>query len=128
VWPFDGALDELIQPEAIVIAETYPAEYYPELFRNALGRKTDCERRRSVSSNLTCWADDRNVVLTTEVRAEIERGFTSDDAFDAVIGLFGMLDVVLGFRGSGEPKDLKHNAIEGWILGHQAEDTAHGTS
>lgn len=31
IWPFSGRLAELAQPGKLVIAETYPAEYYPRL-------------------------------------------------------------------------------------------------
>lgn len=48
----------------------------------------------------------------------IEQGFPNgNDAFDAVIGLFGMLEVVLGYRATGEPIDKAVSDIEGWILG-----------
>jgi hypothetical protein len=47
-----------------------------------------------------------------------------DDAFDAVIGLFGMLQVCLGLRDSGEPDDESIREIEGWILGRQSRPVA----
>jgi hypothetical protein len=51
-----------------------------------------------------------------------------DDAFDAVIGGFGMLDIVLGFRNSGQRKSVERKAAVGWILVPLAEETAHGDS
>jgi hypothetical protein len=54
---------------------------------------------------------------------EIEDGFGpggGDDRFDAAVGLFGMLNVVLGRRPSGEPDDPVVRRIEGWILGQSA--------
>ena len=56
--------------------------------------------------------------------AEIEDGFgagaSGEDRFDAVAGLFGILNVVLGRRPSGEPDDPVVRRIEGWILGQTA--------
>jgi hypothetical protein len=55
--------------------------------------------------------------------AELAKGFdpdrSGDDGFDAVVGLLGMLDVVLGNLESGEPED-DTTQIEGWILGYLA--------
>ena len=39
------------------------------------------------------------------------------DAFDAVVGLFGMTEVVTRRRQSGEPSEDKIRKLEGWILG-----------
>jgi hypothetical protein len=43
-----------------------------------------------------------------------------DDAFDAVVGLFGMLQVCLGQREPGGPDDRVILEIEGWILGRES--------
>jgi hypothetical protein len=40
-----------------------------------------------------------------------------DDAFDALVGLCGMLDVVLGRLPSNAPDDDAIRDNEGWILG-----------
>ena len=65
------------------------------------------------------------VGLDAALRAEMEDGFgagpSGDDRFDAVVGLFGMLNVVLGLRPSGEPDDPVVRRIEGWMLGLQGE-------
>jgi hypothetical protein len=42
----------------------------------------------------------------------IEDGFPSDDAFDATVGLFGMLEVLMGRRESGESEDEKVKKLE----------------
>ena len=44
-----------------------------------------------------------------------------DDAFDAVVGLFGMLQLCLEQRATGEPEDKTVREIEGWILGRQLQ-------
>jgi ubiquinone/menaquinone biosynthesis C-methylase UbiE len=43
-----------------------------------------------------------------------------DDAFDAAVGLFGMLGVVTGRRPEGEPP-VGLGPVEGWILGQAGE-------
>jgi hypothetical protein len=40
-----------------------------------------------------------------------------EDAFDAVVGLFGMLNLALGLRPLDEPSGERLRRIEGWILG-----------
>ena len=60
--------------------------------------------------------------LKPELVAAIQSGFPEgDDAFDAVVGLFGMLEVVTGKRQSGEPKEERIRQLEGWILGQTFE-------
>jgi hypothetical protein len=68
------------------------------------------------------WVISRPVDLLP-IKALLDDGFGSDevgeDKFDAVVGLLGMLDVVLGGRDGGTPHaDVR--AVEGWILGQQA--------
>jgi hypothetical protein len=46
------------------------------------------------------------------------RGFPSDDAFDATVGLFGVLAVLMT-RGSAEPDDERVRTVEGWIFGQK---------
>ena len=50
-------------------------------------------------------------------------GADGEDRFDAVVGLWGMLDVALGNRAPGEPDD-KTTWVEGWILGQPAAPSA----
>jgi hypothetical protein len=60
-------------------------------------------------------------VLSTELELAIRDGFgpakDGEDAFDAAIGLFGMLNILLGQRAFREPPDGRLRKIEGWILG-----------
>lgn len=51
----------------------------------------------------------------------IREGFPDgDDAFDAVVGLLGIIEVVMGRRQPGEPVNDKTRKVEGWILGQTA--------
>ena len=118
LWPFDGRLDELLQPGKIVIAETYPAECYGWFFPNPLRGKGKLEVRRGVGADLLSWAIDREVQLEAALQEEIERGFPEgDDAFDAVVGLFGMIEIITGKRQAGDPSENRTRQLEGWILG-----------
>lgn len=124
LWPFDGGLRDLLLPGNLVVAETYPAESCRWLLGKPLKGKGKVEVRKGASTALFGWARRRGVRLHSDLEQLIEHGFPmGDDAFDAVIGLFGMLEVVLGHRATGEPRDKQVRTIEGWILGQSADLT-----
>ena len=121
VWPFKGALNELLQHRKTVIVETYPAEFYLHLGLNVKSKKDQADRRANASVLLQ-WANEiEEVALSPEMYSTVEDGFGSradgEDRFDAAVGLFGILNVVLGHRDSGEPEDCKIRNVEGWMLG-----------
>ena len=125
LWPFDGQLVDLLARAGVVIAETYPGEVYGhlDLKIRRRDRSKRCQQDRAADApSMHVWARTNHVQLTDQLHAAIDRGFGTDNAgedrFDAVVGLFGMLDVVLGNRSSGEPED-DMTSIEGWILGQQ---------
>jgi hypothetical protein len=132
IWPFAGPLFDLFRPGRIVIVETYPAEFYTHLgvrfARRAgerSGKRVQHDRAANASALLT-WARTAHVRLTPELRTELRKGFGAsaegEDRFDAVVGLFGMLNVVLQHRPPGDPiKDDVVRKIEGWILGQLVE-------
>jgi hypothetical protein len=118
IWPFDGQLQSLFTPGVLVVAETYPTECYDWFSDRPLGSKGDPENRKKFSALLLAWAGINNVIIEDGLRQEMQDGFlTGDDAFDAVVGLFGMLQVCLGQRRTGEPNDEAVRNFEGWILG-----------
>ena len=126
IWPFDGRLTELLARPGVIVAETYPAEVYRhlDLGIGGNGRSKRCRADRAADAGaLAAWARTNRVRLTHPLHTEIVDGFgggsDGEDRFDAVVGLFGMLDVVLGNRPSGEPDD-ETMQIEGWILGQPA--------
>ncbi len=126
IWPFDGRLSELLGRPGMVVAETYPAEVYRHLdlaIRGGGKSKRRQSDRAADANSLQAWACVNPVRLTCRLRAEIVDGFGAgkdgEDRFDAVVGLLGMLDVVLGNRPSGEPED-DTTQIEGWILGQHS--------
>lgn len=128
LWPFDGPLADLLQSGRIVVAETYPAECYQHLGvrfsrprrGGKTGKRVQTERADNAQALLR-WAGDVAIDLQPGLRAAIVDGFGAgsdgEDRFDAVVGLFGLLDVVLGRRPAGDPTDPATRRVEGWILG-----------
>lgn len=128
IWPFAGRVVELYRPGQVVVAETYPAEYYSHLGvtfarrppGQRWGKRVQAARAANGSALLT-WADDVGVSLSPELSAGIASGFgpgaQGEDQFDAVVGLFGMLNVVLGRLPAGGPPNEAVRRVEGWILG-----------
>jgi hypothetical protein len=146
IWPFAGPLDKLYYPGCVVIAETYPAEFYTHLgvsFKRAglgaspkdkmeypscsplqSGKRVQKDRAANARV-LLAWARDARVRLSPTLRAEMREGFGAsgdgEDRFDAAVGLMGMLNVVLKRRPPGDPGDKRIRKIEGWILGQAAK-------
>lgn len=125
IWPFDGPLAALLGSHRFVGAETYPGEVYGHLHLRlplrSHGGKRKQGGRAACAALLLAWAERSKVTLTAALTDDITSGFGPDpeaeDRFDAVVGLFGMLNVVLGHRPSGEPGNSAVCGIEGWILG-----------
>jgi hypothetical protein len=128
LWPFAGDLFTLLKPGSVVVAETYPAEYYRHLKisfsphrrgrrsgkRSSVDRKLNAEQLLKVSTDLELGiADD----LETIILAGFGNAAASEDAFDSFIGLLGILSVLRGKlpEPSSLPDEIR--AIEGWILG-----------
>jgi hypothetical protein len=129
IWPFSGSLEDLLnRPGAVIAAETYPAEFYGHLGirfgrGSSGGGKRSQTARLHQASLLTSWARRAGIQLHPALLTQIEAGFgespSGEDPFDAVTGLFGMLNIVLGCRPPGEPLDPLIRQIEGWILGQE---------
>jgi hypothetical protein len=120
LWPFDGDLPSLLVPGNIIVAETYPAECYAWFCAHTVGSKRKQESRKKFGALLLDWAHCHEVTLANCLSEHIQRGFPQgDDAFDAVVGLFGMLKVCIGERASGEPDERIIKQVEGWILGRE---------
>lgn len=127
VWPFDGRFPDLFRPGKGVIAETYPGEAYHHLgisFPRGKGQgKRNQRDRKNNAPKLLSWARKADLTIMPQLRSQIEGGFggsrDGEDPFDAVAGLFGMLNVVLGLRPPGEPEEDHIRKVEGWILGQQ---------
>jgi hypothetical protein len=132
IWPFSGELVDLLKVGRIVVAETYPAEIYshlgisfPRPGSGKKGGKRDQKARSNPAKQLFEWARHADVTLSEKLQAAIRDGFgptpNGEDLFDASIGLLGLLNVILGFRSPGEPRDDGIRKVEGWILGQDYE-------
>lgn len=121
LWPYDGELNDLIQPGTITIAESYPAEYYAWFNPHGVVKSKQASRK-AFGQDLLQWAEERTdtVVLTSELERQIQSGFENDDAFDTVVGLFAMLKIIFGEQDCRRPADTARTAVEGWILGRES--------
>lgn len=128
IWPFSGHLADLLHPGRVIVAETYPAEYYAHVLldpdspiRSPRFSKRNPQNLQQFALQILHWAESHNLELDAALHETINAGFSppsaGEDAFDATIGLFGMLSVILGHQPPGEPLDEEIRRIEGWILG-----------
>jgi hypothetical protein len=134
IWPFDGDLFSLFQVGQTILAETYPAEFYGHLGITFTRTKADNVKpgkpqsgkrsqrcRQENSGVLLEWAHQTTVDLSSTLVTELIDGFSdkpdSEDRFDAVVGLFGMLNILSNKRSPGDPPGDIQKHIEGWILG-----------
>ncbi len=127
IWPFSGPLTSLCLPGNIVAVETYPAEFYAHLglsfsspIRRSKRRQAD---RRSFAGQLISWAKLNHLELADPIIANIQSGFgdklDGEDQFDALVGLYGMINVILGNHSFSEPRLPVITKIEGWIFGQE---------
>jgi hypothetical protein len=124
LWPFGGAFRALLQPGAVVIAETYPAEAMRHLRLRMGGskrRQTDrtalAEALHSVMDELSARPDPS---LTQAIADGFGGGADGEDRFDSVIGVLGVLGVLTGRRPDTAPADPWLLQWEGWVLGQTA--------
>lgn len=126
IWPFSGELNTICLPGNIVVVETYPAEFYSHLglISSPLKfSKRRLEDRMTMSSQLIAWSTDHDLDLHRSILEMIASGFGNDpngeDKFDALVGLYGMINVIMGSHPSGEPVPPRVAKIEGWIFGQE---------
>jgi len=123
LWPFDGSLATLLAGAKPIVAETYPGDTYSRLgiARRPVWSKRTQSGRRAVAPQLLAWLERRGHALQDGLVDAIATGFTPDasgeDRFDALVGLFGMLDVVDGHQPEAMPAAPGLRRWEGWILG-----------
>ena len=144
IWPFSGSLVQTLHPGRVVAAEVYPAEFYAHLNirfpapagasertnirpNTGRGKRTQAVRQANAPI-LLAWARRARVRLSPQLEEAIRSGFgpraQAEDPFDAVIALFGILNVLLGFQAPEAeqiPPEISSaiHRVEGWILGQQ---------
>jgi len=129
LWPFDGELGALVARGGVVVTETWPRECYrhlglsfaPTPYSPHPSKRRQADRRRNAPA-LLAWATATGTGLAPDLAAAIGDGFGAgpggEDPFDAVAGLFGMVNELLGRRPEGVPDgDEAVRRVEGWILG-----------
>lgn len=121
IWPFDGELSELLESGGITVLEAYPAETYGHLgLLRGFGKRRRVGRQ-SQAKVILCWCERQAIALEPGLVASINDGFgerqTGEDAFDAFIGLLGMIEAVCDPALCLAPQDPAVRDIEGWTLG-----------
>ena len=127
IWPFDGPMPELLENSDAVIVETYPTEAYGQL-ELRMGRpgmaKTRQDDRRVDARRMLDWCANNAVIPDDRLLAQIVDGFGAapggDDLFDAVVGLFGIIDAVRRAAEPPLPDETAVRRIEGWMFGQHA--------
>jgi hypothetical protein len=83
--------------------------------------ETAHENRRAACPLFWTWSVANQLVLDKHLTVLIKTGFSdkieSEDQFDALVGLFGMINVIRGNHPCGEPLPPEISKIEGWIFG-----------
>jgi hypothetical protein len=121
LWPFDGDLTDLSKTPGVVLAETYPAEAYRMVgagFSTLQSKRRGTDRQEK-SGGIFSWAARHGVSLSASAVAAVSTGFGpspgGEDPFDAMMGLFKMIEVAEGRR--PEATEQFDEVWEGWILG-----------
>jgi hypothetical protein len=131
LWPFSGTLSQLCLPGNLVVVETYPAEFYAHLGisfstprRRSKRRQAD---RQAFTPLLISWARQHRLRLSLPILEKINSGFSSsyagEDQFDALVGLYGMINIIQGNHPFGEPGLPVISKIEGWIFGQEGQSS-----
>ncbi len=121
LWPFDGALGDLLAPGRVAVAECYPAETMRQLGLRMNGSK----RRHADRIALVPALRDRLAALDARpdsaLDAMLDAGLGVDaageDRLDCLLGLLGLLQVLMGRRADAVPNDPWVRRWEGWVLG-----------
>jgi hypothetical protein len=118
LWPFDGALDDLLAGGRPVVGEMYPAFLLRTLGVAVLAKSKQEARRLCGKELLERVGTDKRLDLDA-VRAPLLDGFgasrSGEDPFDATIACIALARLLLDDAIPEPPEAAR--AIEGWILG-----------
>ena len=124
LWPFAGALHDLLRPGQLALAEVYPAESLRHLGLKLAGSKRAEAPRRALAPALRDAMAALCVTPDNGLAEMILTGFGTDaageDRFDSLIGLLGLIGVIDGKRPDFIPEDPMIRTWEGWVLGQTA--------
>jgi hypothetical protein len=118
LWPFDGALDDLLAGGRPVVGEMYPAFLLRTLGVTVLAKPKQEARRLCGKELLERVGTDKRLDLDA-VRAPLLDGFgasrSGEDPFDATIACIALARLLLDDAIPEPPEAAR--VIEGWILG-----------
>jgi hypothetical protein len=118
LWPFDGALDDLLAGGRPVVGEMYPAFLLRTLGVTVLAKPKQEARRLCGKELLERVGSDKRLDLDA-VRAPLLDGFgasrSGEDPFDATIACIALARLLLDDAIPEPPEAAR--VIEGWILG-----------
>jgi hypothetical protein len=124
LWPFDGALNALLQPGTTVVAETYPADALRQIGLKPIGSKRRQTDRTRLVPGLRAVMDGLGAAPSAHLAALLADGFGADaageDRMDCLTGLLCVLSVLDGRRPDAPPPDPWLTRWEGWVLGQGA--------
>jgi len=128
LWPFEGALRDLLAPGRVVLAETYPAEALRHLGLQLAGSKRRHADRVGLAAPLLAAMAALGVAPDPALGVAIAAGFGVDaageDRLDCVLGLLCVINVLEGNRPDTAPEDVWVHRWEGWVLGQTAQPLA----
>ncbi len=123
IWPFSGDLATCTKRPGVTLIETYPGEIYRWLDISEL-TKSNQESRKDAVKQLGLYAAQNAIEISPAVLTDIASGFGpeqgKDDAFDALVGVMGLIRIADGKRPEHLPTDPIITKREGWIVGMDA--------
>ena len=125
LWPFEGALLELLRPGRVVVAETYPAEALRQLGLRPVGSKRRQADRALLVPGVRAAMAGLGAVADAGLARLLAEGFGADaageDRLDCLLGVLCVLLVLAGRRPDAAPDDPWLAGWEGWVLGQSGE-------
>ncbi|WP_338187206.1 methyltransferase type 12 [Thalassospira tepidiphila] len=126
IWPFSGDLGTCCKSPGVTLIETYPGEIYGWLTDTSELTKSIQESRKKYLHQLRDNASKKGIEISPSVWADISDGFGpdhgKDDAFDALIGVMGLIEIAEGRRPEHLPRTPSVLNREGWIVGLNPND------
>ncbi|WP_254869748.1 methyltransferase type 12 [Thalassospira sp. HF15] len=126
IWPFMGDLETLCKSPGVTLIETYPGEIYGWLDAKSELTKSNQNSREHYLHKLRDNAHANGIEIRDAVWNDIKDGFGpdhgKDDAFDALIGVMGLIEIADGRRPEHLPRTPSVLEREGWIVGLDPAD------